>query len=206
MIRPGLAKWAVPFEDLKDAIKPYLTKPLRYSIGWQYQGLGMIRVYLSPEKRLHVWYPPAAVPNVSTIHTHPWDFDSLVLSGQLLNTRLSCAPGVTPLAGAEWVPFNRATIQCGPGGGIRTAPDAVMLYQHGPELYEVGDHYCQKAEEIHHTSPTPGAVTLVTRRFREDKDLAFVYYPKGEEWVSAEPRPATTAEIDIFCDAALAGW
>ena len=46
--------------------------------GWSLQGLGMFRLYLSHEKRLHVWDARFRTSDVSVIHTHPWHFTSEV--------------------------------------------------------------------------------------------------------------------------------
>lgn len=40
---------------------------------WSLQGFGMLRHYLTPTVRLHVWASAFRVKNVSTIHDH-WDF------------------------------------------------------------------------------------------------------------------------------------
>jgi hypothetical protein len=54
--------------------------------------------------------------------------------------------------------------------------------------------------------PNPGTVTIVERRFKADTEHAFVFYPRNEKWVSAEPRPATPEEVITITQIALRRW
>jgi hypothetical protein len=168
---------------------------------WSLQGFGMLRTYLTPEIRLHVWDSRYKVENVSTLHTHPWHFHSYVVAGYVVNQRF--------IKGDEWrspANYREQEILCGPGGHETDKSSNVFLWQGVKERYGEGDSYTQKAHEIHESTPEDGTVTIVRREFLEDADHAFVYIPIGEEWVSAEPRKAKKAEVQDICQYALTAW
>lgn len=163
---------------------------------WTLQGFGMLRTYLSKTLRLHVWHSEYAVPDVSLVHTHPWDFESLVVCGRILNTRFE------QVAEDEGIPYQYSTIKCGAGGGMRSDPVPCGLLSHGIEEICAGEIYQQKANEIHFSNPDDGTITLVDRTFHADTEHAKVFWPAGQEWVSAEPRPATSREVENILTAA----
>lgn len=171
--------------------------------GWTLQGLGMLRRYLDVNCtfRLHVWHNDYAVPGVSTIHTHPWDLESLVLSGYLRNQRFHEA---APLPGLRT--FKRQTLRCGQGGGLVGKPETVRLITGDSEVLRQGQTYTQRADEVHASRPDSGCVTLVKRDFKADTEHAYVYYAAEDGWVSAEPRAATREEVCEILGYALERW
>jgi len=169
------------------------------SFNWSLQGFGMLRLYLSQEVRLHVWDSRYAVPGVSVIHTHPWDFLSQVVAGKVGNILFNESE-------TKGMPFHKQVIQCGPGGGLCGMPTDVLLHPAYEELYIEGQSYTQNAQEIHASRPADGTVTILTRTFREDTEHAAVYWPAGTEWGSAEPRPATPEEVAAITGNALSRW
>lgn len=179
-----------PRESVIDAI---LADP--FDREWSIQGFGMLRTYLDIYEvhRLHIWDVDAAVPDVSVIHDHPWDFDSRIYRGAVTNQRY-----LLDAVGGEIVQTSR--IKTGEGGGlIGTPAREAMLGAFAPEVYGPGDCYHMDAPELHESIPTRGAVTVISRKFhtnREDQ-FATVCWRTGD-WVSAEPRPATRAEIEHF--------
>jgi hypothetical protein len=169
---------------------------------WSLQGLGMLRTYLDPGRtlRLHVWDGEFQAPGVSQMHTHPWDMESYVVSGHITNTKFQQeAPGYG-------YGYSRQTILCGEGGGLEGEPEEVWLTPAVREEIGAGGVYRQTADEIHVSSPEDGTVTVVRRVFGSDRDRAYVFWPKGTEWGSAEPRAATGAEVNSICARALARW
>lgn len=164
--------------------------------GWTVQGLGMIRLYLDPEQRerLHIWDPGSATPDVSTIHDHPWNFTSRIVVGRLENQRYV-------VDGREPGDFLMQRLRCGIGGGLIDEPRRVTVVGHPLETYYPGDRYHQDADEFHESIPSPGAVTVITRDFRGNRDVATVCWRTGD-WVSAEPRPATRDEVVHFTNLA----
>jgi len=180
-------------------VKFILSNPLKYE--WSLQGFGMLRTYISKEVRLHVWDSRFAVPNVSLIHDHPWDFDSYILAGRINNRIFE----VSDSGNETQRPYLRRTIKCGPGGGVcDQEPQRVYLSISSNQYYNVGQSYRQKSYEVHATYPMDGTVTLVERYFKPDTEHAFVFHAADEQWVSAEPRPATDSEIqDICCNSLL---
>lgn len=174
---------------------------------WSLQGFGMLRTYVTKELRIHVWDSRFTVKDVSTIHDHPWHFESRVVAGRLVNTRYRVHPcshdDVQVEALRLRVPFIKERIVCGPGGGQLDGGQRVWLVPCEPETYEVGDTYQQRADEVHHTWCEDGTVTVVYREFLPDAEHANVFYKADERWVSAEPRDATPDEISTIVDLAL---
>lgn len=178
---------------------------------WSIQGFGMLRVHLPGDYRLNVWDSRHRVKDVSLIHDHPWHFESLVVSGRLVNRRFTTMP-MTHSRGdlVEW-----AKLKPGPGGGLlgriasgreRSDGGVVKLVAHEPEVYRAGDTYQQARDEVHRSDPEDGCVTFNRRHERLAVDEARVFWPAGSSWVSAEPRLATREEVKAVVGRALAGW
>src|SRR5439155_399501 len=144
----------------KALVKQILERPLVHS--WSQQGLGMLRVYLSREIRMHVWADEAVYrPKPDTLHTHPWDFTSYVVAGGITNLRYRTIP-LTPN-------YTMRTIKCGAGGGLEPGETRVHLAATDVETFISGQFYSQLAEEIHESIPADGTVTIIERKFKPDK-------------------------------------
>lgn len=193
--------WIDDHRVTKALVKHLLQHP--HSVEWTLQGFGMLRCYFEPELRLHVWDSAFKVPGVSDLHTHPWDFHSLVVAGEVRNYRFLEVAG-TSLGTGQAIPRRRQTIRCGEGGGLVGDPVDVFLAEQPTETLREGETYTQKAEEIHKSLPEDGTVTVIERGFKEDTEHAYVYF--RDEWVSAEPRPATEAEVQQILAGSLARW
>jgi len=174
-----------------------LTRPLDHE--WSVQGLGMMRCYLpeggaytNPTQRLHIWHSSLKTFGATPMHNHPWNFYSEVMFGEVRQHR---AVIVGDDSSVRAMPYKRQRILCGEGGGPTGEPEKVRLATKPMECYGVGATYYQDAEEIHHSYPINNTVTVISREFNEDRDHADVFIPMGAEFVSAEPRPATRAEI-----------
>jgi hypothetical protein len=165
------------------------------SLHWEVQGFGMLRTYItSHEVRLHIWDSRLKVENVSVIHTHPWDFTSVCLSGSIVNVKYVEEPfgGVITHSGT--------TILCGKNAHIASPQQGsypTTLRKVSQETYTSGDYYSEEASEIHWSQPADGTVTLVERHVKGDADHAKVYWDYGTEWVSAKPRNATKQEVEM---------
>jgi hypothetical protein len=173
------------------------------SFDWSLQGFGMFRLYLSKEQRLHVWDDRFAVPNVSTIHTHPWHFTSYVVSGRMTDVLYEVHP-LIPLAVPGSDSYEKQQIVCGPGGGACGPVEHVLLSKLQEVTIEEGQSYSLTADAFHESKPEPGTVTIIDREFREDTEHAYVCFPHGQKWVSAEPRPALVKEVEAMAERALA--
>jgi hypothetical protein len=168
---------------------------------WTLQGFGMLRTYLDDGWRLHVWHSDYSVPGVTTIHDHPWHFESLIVAGILLNQRFELvSTGIAPAT------HMMRTIKPGIGLKVLEHDQHVQIRPAGQrEIYLAGERYHQSANEIHESMPLPGTVTLV-RRERVGDDVARSFYPAGEQWVSGEPRAATAEEARAICAFSLSQW
>lgn len=172
------------------------------SHGWEVQGLGMLRLRITKEVRLHVWHNGLVYSNQpSTIHNHPWDFESTIIVGSLRNVRYTDPE----MAGLVKPNHNIGKILCGPGGGIlpNTIHPAFLEISQVDE-YKAGERYVQRSEEFHNTVFQNGTVTIVERSFKADTEHASVAFKVDGDWESAEPRSASEEEIQLACRAALA--
>jgi hypothetical protein len=187
-------------------VKAILSSPL--GLSWSTQGLGMLRTYLSPELRLHIWDAWLRVENVSPIHDHPWHLDSLIVAGRLAQQRYviddECSTaGVRPDA---YEKLNFAAIKCGEGAFTVSEVKKINVISQPLEIYSEGQSYQQRKDEVHESLPETGTVTLVTRTFTGDRDHARVFWRGDGGWVDAAPRPATPEEIIAVTQRALKLW
>lgn len=178
---------------IRDLVRPILRQPFDNGRKWQVQGLGMLRTYLSPETRLHIWCPEFNYCEDSGWHTHPWDFSSFVVAGIIQNTKYIERKAAGRSKG--WIPFIKQRIICGPGGCSMGEPEDVFLKEVVNHTYVSGTHYSQNADEIHSSHPERGTVTVITRNVVYPDGSATVYHPKDSKRTSAEARPATAHEI-----------
>lgn len=168
---------------------------------WSLQGMGMFRHYISKEVRLHVWDARFMAPQVTTLHTHPWDFESIVLSGVMTDVMYLKASDHLAATHEE------CQIVCGSGGGMTSEPSKpVRLMAPFTHTFTTGRSYRHVATDIHESIPRSGTVTVIHRTFRPDTEHAFVYVKRGKPWVSAEPRRATLDEVRSMALLALDRW
>lgn len=185
----------------KLAIKQVLETATAHK--WSLQGMGMFRLYLSREVRLHVWDGRFTVERVSTLHTHPWDFTSHVLSGVVVDRVFKEVDAVVPGSPHNYF---KQKIVCGPGGGVAGEKEPVRLELANQDAFVAGTEYQRQATDVHETVFKSGTVTLLERRFKEDTEHAMVYFQQDREWVSAEPRDATPEEVSAMARVALDRW
>lgn len=188
-------------------LRPLVASVLRdQQREWTVQGFGFLRTYFGPAEtpkkyRLNLWAHRFSVPNVSTIHDHPWDFKSVIVAGNFANQRYSIRstpPRTNPT-------HTYTTIKTGVGGGLlREEQKDCTLVACPLEGYHPGDTYQQRAHEVHETLFTDGAVTLNERI--GDTEQARVFWPYGTDWVDAFPRPATRDEVNDAVHTSLRMW
>lgn len=177
---------------VESKVRKILADPLAHN-GWTVQGLGMLRLELNGTDRLHIWDPRAALNQVSSVHDHAWDFTSFSLFGGIGNQRYV-------LDAAEGVAMQASQVQCGVGSHLIGDPRPVVVAEAAPqEEYGPGEHYSMRAEEFHNSFPLPGTVTVIRRRFRDDRDVATICWAGGGEWKQEGfTRDATHDEILRF--------
>lgn len=194
-------------------IKPLVERVLRDpNADWTVQGFGFLRTYFGPESnpkefRLNLWDSRLSVPNVSTIHDHPWHFDSLIVAGHFSNQRYEMIADGEDLKLLGKDRYTYTTIKTGEGGGLEKTPlRNARLRPFSLENYHPGDVYHQHSEEIHETVFTDGCVTLNKRTKVGDGEHARVFWPAGTDWVDAIPRAATKVEVAAITENALKGF
>jgi hypothetical protein len=163
----------------REAIECIMRHPRDHK--WSVSGLGMLRLYLSRENRVHIWDSSLITPGVSAIHTHPWDLESLVIAGVYRQTRF------TPSDEKPYETLNCVEIECGSNACQLSAVSQVKVYEEYPEVYREGLCYNQEKDEIHQTMAEDGTVTLVTRTFYPDTERAKVLWRGKGPWVDAKP-------------------
>lgn len=176
---------------------------------WTVQGFGFLRTYFGPASapkkyRLNLWDSHFTMPNVSTIHDHPWDFTSVIIAGDFANQRYHM---VEPVGRTKPFAATHAftTIKTGEGGGLEKSPVHFCALNPQPqEFYRAGDVYHQHADEVHETLFADGAVTLNERI--GDTEHARVFWPYGTDWVDAMPRRAAKNEVTAAVLHSLRRW
>jgi len=180
----------------KETVKFILQNANRFE--WSLQGLGMLRLYLSKELRLHIWDDRYKVPNVSEVHSHPWTFRSTIIAGVMYEYRY------TPNSQIGYN-YSGVLIQCGENSCIKEKLPGLRLHNE-KKFYHEGEDYELAHDVLHSSHALSGTVTLVRRFFREDTEHAKVYWPvfgTDPGWVDAKPRKATPKEIKAIVGNAL---
>jgi len=184
-------------------LKPLVADVLRDTgRGWTVQGFGFLRTYFGPPSnpkrfRLNLWDSRFAVPNVSTIHDHPWDFSSVIVAGVFANVRYD--------VDRDGKTHHVAVIRTGEQSDLQKLDvHECGLIARKPELYAPGDTYRQNASEVHETFFKDGTVTLNERT--GDTEHARVFWPFATDWVHAKPRSARLSEVMEAAEDALRRW
>lgn len=177
-------------------IKSILEKHQNYE--WTRQGFGFVRTKIGAVGRIHVWDSTLTAARVSTIHNHPWVLKSTIISGELINQRMTEA--------SVGMPYCASQLKTGEGGGLTGETRAIALRGEKPEFYSSGETYEQEAAEIHRTIARDGTVTLLERMQGPPLEVADTYWPQGSSWVSAEPTAISGWELQKVIDYALSIW
>jgi hypothetical protein len=119
-------------------IRPLIISALRDERReWTAQGFGFLRTYFGPPDqpkrfRLNLWDARFTVPNVSTIHDHPWDFKSLIVAGDFGNKRYV----MRPTSSQDNPTHAYGIIKTGVGGGSLSTYENCTLMPYPTEHYE----------------------------------------------------------------------
>lgn len=171
------------------------------SYTWSLQGMGLLRMHFGDgsKYRLHVWDSRYRTPGVSMIHDHlQWNFESKIIAGHLKNQRYA----ETPLPGTSYM---KRTLKAGYGCEFVDEAQKTYLVALRPEWYNEGSVYFQKGNEIHETDAEDGTVTFLIKE-QLGNELARVFWKTGEEWGSAEPKPAERYQVRDITQNALKRW
>ena len=183
-------------EDLLDILK----NPFKYE--WEIQGFGMMRTYIAENTRLQIWNSNLVIKDVTDVHTHPWDFSSVILQGKIINIIYKEVSETYYKAKK----YNRCLIETGEDAYIKEATE-VYLRKAGRYTYEHNRKNCKNYTNVYtHKKHIPhkikfvdGTITVLTKlnisNDINNRKLAYSYVKDGMEWISAAPRPATKEEI-----------
>jgi hypothetical protein len=172
-------------------VRKILEHPDEYP--WTMQDLGLLGLRLDDrrEYRLHVWDRTCSVGE-PPVHDHPYDFTSVVVAGEMTNTRYVEDPAGTEYQRVRYTP---------PDEDARKT-DTVKLSAAATTV-TAGDEYSQRADELHDSRQVPGTVTIIRMSFR-DLPVLTVCTPGDAPWVSGRSRPPTPDELETITSAALA--
>ncbi len=191
-----------------ETLRDILENPEQYT--WRSHGIGMLRTYLDPgfdDWRLNLWHSRLLNPGISTMHTHPWAFQSFVIAGALANTRWM---RVSEYAEFPAACYNEGIIPCGAhaprqhtdGPLLEGEPVKVWLQPLPGECWQHGDQYRQAPEEIHTTQARDGTISVMHRTDYTEDGRASVFWPCGAPWGDAS-RPTSEEDVLVTVAAAL---
>lgn len=189
----------------QDTVRAICQQPFDGGRVWRAHGIGMLRTYLDEARlvRLNLWHHSLLTPNISTMHTHPWNLHSEVVAGRLTNTRWERTSEGRP----EAQPFIEDRIPCGqvsdPEFALKGEARTVWLFPCAPEVILPGQFYSQQPEEIHTTEFVDGTATIMQRDVADGVTEASVFWPLGDQWGDAS-RNVNADEIVRVCHATLA--
>lgn len=174
--------------------RTYVKEILETPLGrlWTTQEFGKMATDVTSNARLHIWDRRLLRPEVPAIHSHAFDFKSIVLVGRMRNLRF--------FESNTEDAFNRILV---PGSGEVTR---AWLQELPMEVYGEQVQYKQKAEEIHQSMPDDGTITLVEWLYDESPRPMTVYWRGRLPWNDAKPRQATDEEIVSVAKRALDLW
>lgn len=181
-----------------EIVKKVMENPFDYE--WELQGFGMLRTYIDKNTRLQIWLKDFIVPDVTDIHTHPWDFQSFIYQGQITNFIFKEYALEDQLSG-EWFQSDRCLILTGVTAFVKEKTP-IILKPLDKVGYSRGDIYFHGKDVPHRIDFIDGTITILTKSNIHEDSLAYSYVQNGGEWVSAAPRLATKEEIIPFIDAA----
>ena len=185
-------------KELCKRAKHVMENPLEYS--WELQGFGMLRTYIDKDTRLQIWLKEFIVPNVTDIHTHPWDFESYIFQGEITNYCFSELPPITPEFNKGYE-YDRCLILTGENAYVKERT-RVLIMEAYSFRYTKGDNYKHSKLIPHRIDFIDGTITVLTKENIHPNSLAYSYVKDDGEWVSAAPRIATDEEVMTFILAA----
>lgn len=158
---------------------------------WVHQGVGFLRAYLDVEKedRLHLWHPGIQIEGISYIHTHNWNFTSVIVAGGLINVHY----GIKMNPGGEYVMEAIDTTT----GKVIGHPERCNLEVIHKIIAKRGDLYFEDAEVIHTIQLVSKCISVIKRDFVEPKHT-YSFRHIHEPWANVQARPATEAELSYY--------
>ena len=189
--------------DLKILTRSLIEEARKDHTKWSLQGMGMLRLHLPDNCRLHIWDSRYRVENVSMIHDHlQWGLESTVVAGSITNIRYYEITDETDPDGKDYM---YTILKPGVGCFFKEEPKPIRLDLHTKVTYGPGKSYAQQPRDIHESDPLDGTVTFM-RKHPTGDESARVFWPAGTEWVSAEPRPATKEQVESITEYSLRKW
>lgn len=148
-------------------------------------GLGFIQLKLDDQHRMHFWHPELAadVPE-EEIHDHRYDFESVILHGELTHETFDFKPN-------RWAPMQMAEVSCDPENPAPDVPPVQgEVIPTGTYRFQAGSRYTFRMGAFHRAKALQ-AITFLTRG-PVQKRFARVIRPAGSTPVCpfGNPMPA----------------
>lgn len=154
------------FEQVRQSVKSVLENHQKHR--WYETVDGVIATYFKNETALNIYQ--GLDRSNPYIHSHPFDFTSTIVTGEMRHTRYRLDP-----SGDEFQ-FQRRRIT----GEFFGATEDCVLEAMPLETYLPGDTYSILSSEIHSVAPVDGSITLVVRdHFTSPTEFAS-YWPSGK--------------------------
>jgi hypothetical protein len=149
--------------------------------------------HFGPKIRLHVWIPNRLTPSDidTNLHTHHWNFESVVIAGQLRHVTF------LEMSGNSHVK-HKLTRRPADGHALQ-AVSTCSLCKSCEQHFAYGDSYSLRAVEIHQLSPSAHdrvTATLI-HQHRHTEQQNYVYLPASDNLQSGENTPRRLTESDI---------
>lgn len=151
------------------------------------------KIVLAPQggysRRIHVWSMDAIEASHGNVHGHCWAFDSLVLSGALVEETYSVSPGEEVDAYVYYA--NDAPMR---------RDGTVSLKKISVAHFGAGDRYHRNGSELHVAYPTaPRTVTALTHTLLRS-DSARVYVRDRHSGANEHSRAVSQREVAALID------
>jgi hypothetical protein len=178
-------------DEFHNKVNDVLENPFNYI--WELQGFGMLRTYIDKNTRLQIWLKEFIIDDVTDIHTHPWDFNSLIYQGEIIN---HCYE-----ESETGIPYNKCLIVTGENAYVKES-NIIKLKTLTKRTYKKGDIYFHNKDIPHRIDFKDGTITILTKSNIQENSLAYSYANPFRGWVSAAPRLAKYSEVKTFINAA----
>jgi hypothetical protein len=128
----------------------------------RFHGNGFAQLYLTPNKRLHVWNPalPATREHNATVHDHIWDMQSRVLHGKLTNIVYDMIWEASGNTTFHYV--NQDAVRAGTGDFYEPSNGTYTMWEEARQELPAGSQYSLLARRFHQSVATR-AVSLMTK-------------------------------------------
>lgn len=140
---------------------------------WTHEPGGFMRTCLAPDMVMNVFDASLVHEGATLIHTHPLDFTSMILAGELRHFRHTRYGRAAAPAGAQPYGYQDFDVEfkgASPAKGC-------FLVEEPMEVYHAGDTYQVLSHEIHRVGTEDGTITVLTREYITKPTGSTTFWP-----------------------------